>query len=99
MKKIFIFTFYFLLSLLSVSSFADTFQRIEILGSSDEGRTILIFRSHFGPSSYAPFATLEIWSAATTKPQFVDGLSSFQGGESAISEMKKILVEKNSDTI
>ena len=81
--------------LFSINTFADTFQRIELLGSASSGDTIAIIKSHFGPSSYAPFVTFEIYKSESSLPAFQDGMSSLQGDETTITELKNNLIKKN----
>ena len=74
-------------------------QRIQVLGSSVDGNKILIFKSHFGPCSRAPFARLQIIKSATSAPIFEDVRSAFQGDENTILEFKKDLLEKSAPKI
>jgi len=96
--------YYILVSLLiSVASTAvaidQTWQRVQVLGHSKAGDKILIFRSHFGPSSRAPFGQLQILNANSSVLTLDDGMGALTGDESTISFFQKQLLEKNRQKI
>ncbi len=96
MKVSFVFVFIFLIS---EYIFADTFQRVEMVGANNDGSKIAIIKSHFGPSSFAPFVSLKIYQASSQAPLFDKGLSSFQGDEQLVTEMKNRLLSENSKSL
>lgn len=96
MKFVLILTFGILLA---SQSKADTFERVEIIGANEDGNKIAVIKSHFGPSSYAPFVGLYVFKARHQLPLFSRFYASTQGGEDEISQMKQSLIAKNKQTL
>lgn len=73
--------------------------RYEILGSNKDGTIAAFTLTHFGPSSWAPFATLVIKKANEPEALFEDTVSSYQGGEKELKELVRILIKKNAEIL
>ena len=84
---------------LSAAAVDQTWQRSQILGATESGDKLLVFKSHFGPSSRAPFAQLQILVPGTSVPVFEDGRSAFQGDESTIIQLKNDLLDAHAKRI
>jgi hypothetical protein len=76
-------------------SYADTFERIEIVGANQDGSRISVIRSHFGPSSYAPFVQLQVLEGKSQTPLFEKGYSAVRGDELSVTEMRDKLLNEN----
>jgi len=87
--------FLFLALMYSTISFADTIERVEIVGANSDGSRIAIIRSYFGPSSYAPFVRLQVVEGKSQVPILEKGYSSFQGEETTVRELRNKLLSEN----
>lgn len=84
---------------LSLGANAMNIERVEYLGASDDGSKIAVFRSHFGASSNAPFAKIQILEYGKLKPIFEDGVSMLAGDEDTMKSLKKELLRKTTKAL
>jgi hypothetical protein len=86
-------------SFLSTASSAMNIERSEFIGSNSDGSRIAVFRSHFGASSDAPFASIQVIEAGKETPIFIKGLSALSGDEETVRQMKEQLVSATADDL
>ncbi len=58
-----------------------------------------VFRSHFGASSDAPFAHVDVLEFGKSEPIFSQGLSAFAGNEATVQEMKSQLLKETAQNL
>jgi hypothetical protein len=77
---------------MSAAAVDQTLQRSQILGATESGNKLLVFKSHFGPSSRAPHTQLQILVPGTSVPVLEDGRYAFQGDECTIIQFNNDLL-------
>ena len=90
MKKI----IFLVIAFFFATSYAMNIERVEYLGASNDGSKIAVFRSHFGPSSNAPFVKVQVLEHNNTTPLFEDGASAMFGDEDTIRKMKEEVLRR-----
>ncbi len=91
--------FALLITPLSAWSYTATIQRFHLVGASQDGAMIAILLSHFGPSSHAPFANVEVWRVGEKKPVYFNSKSMLQGGESELHQLEQTVLAESTPSL